>query len=76
MKKVYQLHITPENSPNLETLFFRLKTILNLSDKRKNILFKKKDSKTKTLGTVIVSDNLTWSEFSRINLFLHELPSC
>ena len=33
-EKVYQLHITPENSPNLETLFFRLKTILNLSDKR------------------------------------------
>ena len=23
---------------------------------------------------IIVSDNLTWSEFSRINLFLHELP--
>ena len=22
-EKVYQLHITPENSPNLETLFFR-----------------------------------------------------
>ena len=22
---------------------------------------------------VIISDNLTWSEFSRINLFLHEL---
>ena len=28
-EKVYQLHITPENSPNLEKLFFRLKTILN-----------------------------------------------
>ena len=33
-EKVYQLHITPENSPDLENLFFRLKTILNLSDKR------------------------------------------
>ena len=33
-KKVYQLHITPENSPNIETLFFRLKTILNLTEKR------------------------------------------
>ena len=33
-KKVFQLHITPENSPDLEKLFFRLKTILNLTDKR------------------------------------------
>ena len=31
-KQVYQLHIVPENSENLEILFFRLKSILNLSD--------------------------------------------
>ncbi len=72
-EKVYQLHITPENSPNLETLFFRLKTILNLSDKRIFYL-KKKIAKQKPWEPIIVSDNLTWSEFSRINLFLHELP--
>ncbi len=72
-EKVYQLHITPENSPNLETLFFRLKTILNLSDKRVFYL-KRKISKQKPWEPIIVSDNLTWSEFSRINLFLHELP--
>ena len=72
-QKVYQLHITPENSPNLETLFFRLKTILNLSDKRIFYL-KRKIAKQKPWEPIIVSDNLTWSEFSRINLFLHELP--
>ena len=72
-EKVYQLHITPENSPNLETLFFRLKTILNLSDKRIFFL-KRKIAKQKPWEPIIVSDNLTWSEFSRINLFLHELP--
>ena len=72
-EKVYQLHITPENSPNWETLFFRLKTILNLSDKRVFYL-KRKISKQKPWEPIIVSDNLTWSEFSRINLFLHELP--
>ena len=71
-EKVYQLHITPENSPNLEKLFFRLKTILNLSDKRIAFL-KRKMSKQKPWEPIIVSDNLTWSEFSRINLFLHEL---
>jgi|TARA_B100001540_G_scaffold162100_1_gene143447 penicillin-binding protein 2 len=72
-EKVYQLHITPENSPNLETLFFRLKTILNLTDKRIFFL-KRKMAKQKPWEPIIVSDNLTWSEFSRINLFLHELP--
>ena len=72
-EKVYQLHITPENSPNLETLFFRLKTILNLSDKRIFYL-KRKIAKQKPWEPIIVSDNLTWSEFSRINLFLHEFP--
>ncbi len=72
-EKVYQLHITPENSPNLETLFFRLKTILNLSEKRIFYL-KRKIAKQKPWEPIIVSDNLTWSEFSRINMFLHELP--
>ena len=71
-EKVYQLHITPENSPDLENLFFRLKTILNLSDKRIFYL-KRKMAKQKPWEPIIVSDNLTWSEFSRINLFLHEL---
>ena len=71
-EKVYQLHITPENSPDLENLFFRLKTILNLSDKRIFYL-KRKIAKQKPWEPIIVSDNLTWSEFSRINLFLHEL---
>ena len=33
-KKVYQLHITPENTLNIDGLFFRLKNILNLSNER------------------------------------------
>ncbi len=71
-KQVYQLHVVPENSENLEILFFRLKSILNLSDK--NIFkIKKKIKSQKPWDPVIISDNLTWSEFSRINLFLHEL---
>jgi len=71
-KQVYQLHVVPENSENLEILLFRLKSILNLSDK--NIFkIKKKIKSQKPWDPVIISDNLTWSEFSRINLFLHEL---
>ena len=71
-KKVYQLHITPENTLNIDGLFFRLKNILNLSNERIFSL-KRKNSKTKVAEPIIVSDNLTWSEFSRVNLFLHEL---
>ncbi len=71
-RQVYQLHIIPENSENLELLIFRLKSILKLSEKdvfkiKKNIKIKK------PWDPVIISDNLTWSEFSRINLFLHDL---
>ena len=71
-KQVYQLHVIPENTENINSLFFRLKTILNLSDKD-IFRLKRKIASKKPWDPVIVSDNLTWSEFSRINLFLHEL---
>ena len=71
-KKVYQLHITPENTQNINALFFRLKSILNLSNE-KIFSLKRKIAKQKPWEPIIVSENLTWSEFSRINLFLHEL---
>ena len=71
-KQVYQLHLVPENSENLTSLLFRLKNILNLSDKDVSKIQRKIKSQ-KPWDPVIISDNLTWSEFSRINLFLHEL---
>ena len=71
-RQVYQLHIVPENSENLELLFFRLKTILNLSENKIQSLRKKIKSQ-KPWDPVIISDNLNWSDFSKINLFLHEL---
>ena len=52
-KKVFQLHITPENSPDLEKLFFRLKTILNLTDKR--IAFLKEKLPNKNPGNQLLS---------------------
>jgi len=71
-KQVYQLHIVPENSENLEVLIFRLKNILNLTEK--NVFkIRRKIASQKPWDPVIISDNLTWSEFSRVNLFLHEL---
>ncbi len=71
-KQVYQIHLIPENSHNIEEIFFRLKSILGLSDK-KIFSLKRKIAKQKPWEPTIISDNLNWSEFSRINLFLHEL---
>ncbi len=71
-RQVYQIHLIPENTQSIEEVFFRLKTILNISDKRIFAL-KKKIAKQKPWDPIIISDNLTWSEFSRVNLFLHEL---
>jgi penicillin-binding protein 2 len=71
-KQVYQLHVIPENAENINSLFFRLKTILNLSDE-KIFRLRRKIASQKPWDPTIISDNLTWSEFSRINLFLHEL---
>ena len=70
--KVYQIHLIPENTSSIENIFFKLKKILNISDK-KIFSLKKKIAKQKPWDPVIISDNLTWSEFSRVNLFLHEL---
>ena len=71
-KKIYQLHITPENTKDIEHLFFKLKNILNLKNERIFTL-KRKIAKQKPWEPIVISDNLTWSEFSKVNLFLHEL---
>jgi penicillin-binding protein 2 len=71
-RQVYQIHLIPENTNNINQIFFRLKSILKISDKRISSL-KKRIIKQKPWEPIIVSDNLDWSEFSRINLFLHEL---
>ena len=71
-EQVYQVHLIPENSKDIEKLFVRLKTILNITDK-KLFYLRKIIAKQKPWEPIIVSDNITWSEFSRLNLFLHEL---
>ena len=70
--KIYQLHIVPDSTPDIDALLFRLKNIFNLTD-NKIFLLKKIIAKQKSWDTTIISDNLTWPEFSRVNLFLHEL---
>ena len=71
--QVFQLHMMPEDVPNIEELFFRLSKLINFNARQKRNLLKK-IKKRKPWEPVIVSDNLTWSEFSKLNLFLHEIP--
>ena len=70
--KVYQLHVVPEQVENFKYLMVRLKDILKFDNKKLNKLFKKKN-KQKPWETLIISENLTWDEFSKINFYLHEL---
>tara|TARA_B100000686_G_scaffold350171_1_gene445383 strand:+ start:3507 stop:5432 length:1926 start_codon:yes stop_codon:yes gene_type:complete len=70
--QVFQLHMIPEDVPNLEELFFKLSKIIDFSERKKSRLIKK-IKKRKPWEAIIVSDNLSWAEFSRLNLFLHEI---
>ena len=70
--QVFQLHILPEDVPNLSELFFRLDKILEFSDVKKRRLISRL-KKRKPWESIIISDNLTWAEFSKLNIFLHEI---
>ena len=70
--QVFQLHMIPEDVPNLEELFFKLSKIIDFDKRAKTNLIKRL-KKRKPWDTIIISDNLSWSEFSRLNLFLHEM---
>ena len=70
--QVFQLHMMPEDVPNFEVLFFKLSKIINLNTANRKKLMRRL-KKRKPWETIIVSDNLTWSEFSSLNLFLHDI---
>ena len=70
--EIFQLHVVPEEVTNFKVLMFRLRKILNLSDNEYRNIIKKKNSQ-KPWETLIISNNLSWEEFSKINLYLHEL---
>ena len=70
--EVYRLHVIPEQVENFNNLMIRLKTILDLSDKEYSKIVKKKN-KQKPWETIIISENLSWAQFSKLNLYLHEL---
>ena len=70
--EVYQLHIIPEEVSDFKSLMVRLKEILSLSENEYNKILRRKEQR-KPWQTLIISENLSWEQFSKINLYLHEL---
>ena len=70
--KVYQLHVIPEEVEDFKYLMVRLKEILNISNSKFTKIIKKKNNQ-KPWETLIISKNLTWEQFTKVNYFLHDL---
>ncbi|MDA9604453.1 penicillin-binding protein 2 [Candidatus Pelagibacter sp.] len=70
--KVYQLHVVPEQVEDFKYLMLRLKEILKFDNNEFSRIIKKKN-KQKSWETLVVSENLTWEQFTKINYFLHDL---
>jgi len=70
--KVYQLHVVPEQVEDFKYLMVRLKDILQLDNQQFSKIIKKKKIQ-KPWETLIISENLSWDQFSKVNFFLHEL---
>ena len=66
------IHVIPEQVEDFRYIALRLKNILNLSEKEFQKIFKKK-KEIKSWETIVVSVNLSWEQFSRVNNYLHDL---
>jgi len=70
--EIYQLHVIPEEVEDFKYLMLRLKEILNLNNSQFKKIIKQKN-KQKSWETLIISKNLTWEQFTKVNYFLHDL---
>jgi penicillin-binding protein 2 len=51
--RIYQLHVTPENTPNVTELLVRLKSLIDLPERKINLIQKKIAKKKKWETTII-----------------------
>ena len=70
--KTYQVHVVPEEVEDFKYLMVRLKEILTISNHDFQKIIKQKN-KQKPWETLIISKNLTWKQFTKVNYFLHDL---
>jgi len=70
--KIYQLHVIPEEVEDFKYLMVRLKEILSISNNEFKKIIKQKNNQ-KPWETIIISKNLTWEQFTKVNYYLHDL---
>lgn len=72
-RKDFQVQLVPESASDVSRTLSLLATILNLSDEDTDRI-KKRIKSQPVFIPVIVSENLDWTSFARINAHLPELP--
>jgi len=70
--KVYQLHVIPEEVENFRYLMSRLQEILTIDQEEFRKIIKRKKNQ-KPWETLVISENLTWEQFAKVNYYLHDL---
>ena len=70
--RVFQLHLALDEVKNFNKTIFKIKNIIDLNDVDLKAIYKKKE-KLKPWDTLVVSNNLSWEKFSKLNLYLHEI---
>ena len=70
--RVFQVHLDLDQIKNFNDVIFKLKNILELSNNELKKIYREKE-RLKPWDTLVASDNLNWTQFSKLNLYLHEL---
>ncbi len=70
--RVFQVHLDLDQIKNFNEVIFKLKNILKLSNNELKKIYREKE-RLKPWDTLVASDNLNWTQFSKLNLYLHDL---
>jgi len=70
--RVFQVHLDLDQIKDFDDIMFKLKNIIALSNNEIRKIYREKE-RLKPWDTLVASDNLNWNQFSKLNLYLHEL---
>ena len=70
--RVFQVHLDLDQIKDFNEVIFKLKNILELSNNELKKIYREKE-RLKPWDTLVASDNLNWTQFSKLNLYLHDL---
>ena len=70
--RVFQVHLDLDQIKDFDEIIFKLKNILGLSSNEIKKIYRDKE-RLKPWDILVASDNLNWTQFSKLNLYLHEL---